>query len=242
MGWYPPGRNLQSIKSYICMLLFFYSLTRRRRALFLELRRIIGNTSMTVWQKSKEQMMASALWNASLRFDYFFDHFIHANVWNPSTTRLLLFDRVFTLLSLFCMYVHIFLMMPPSKIKWYGLHIIYYLEFKLFMKTRCPSFPLKAEDISGKRTSIYPLLPRSSAAGWHPAAVPYEQESHQVQLHCQSCVHWFTGFVRSENILTLSWQVGMCFRVGNCAVFWHWYFLSLLFFNFVVVYLMPFLD
>lgn len=110
-------------------------------------------------------------------------------------------------------------MMPPSKIKWYGLHIIYYLDFKLFMKTRCPSFPLKAEDISGKRTSIYPLLPRSSAAGWHPAAVPYEQESHQVQLHCQSCVHWFTGFVRSKNILTLSWQVGLCFRVGNCAGF-----------------------
>lgn len=68
----PTGMNLLILH----LRVFFWSLTKRWRALFLELRRIIGNTSMTVWPKSKEQMMASALWNASLRFDNFFHHFM----------------------------------------------------------------------------------------------------------------------------------------------------------------------
>lgn len=43
-------------------------------------------------------------------------------------------------------------------------------------------FALIAKNISGEGKSIYSLLPRTSATGWHAAAVPNEPESHQVSL------------------------------------------------------------
>lgn len=67
-GFYSTVRGPHKVKPYIFT---FYSLTRRRRPLFLGLRRITGNTLMTVWPRSKEQMMGSALSSASQRFDHF---------------------------------------------------------------------------------------------------------------------------------------------------------------------------
>lgn len=70
------------------------------------------------------------------------------------------------------------------QVKWNDMVCKWYIIYIWSYSWKHVILPLKAEDISGERTSIYPLLPRSSAAGWHPAAVPYEQESHQVQRHC----------------------------------------------------------
>ena len=69
MTWSTFNMLLFKLYLYICLSV---SLTRRRRPHFLVQRRIIGNTSLTVWLKSKEPMMGSALSNPSLRYEGFF--------------------------------------------------------------------------------------------------------------------------------------------------------------------------
>lgn len=60
---------------------------------------------------------------------------------------------------------------------------------KVLSKTSSSSV-LKAEDASRERTGVYSLLPRTSATGWHAAAVPDEPESDQVK-NCQSLTKSF---------------------------------------------------
>ncbi len=59
-----------------------FSLTRRRRPHFLVQRRIIGSTSVTVWLRSKEPMMGSALSNPSLRYEDFFVVVVYSDTTN----------------------------------------------------------------------------------------------------------------------------------------------------------------